>query len=322
MKSSSILDQEKFWEIVEYLVELDHTKDFKAICLDLSITNRQLNSFINFLREVDYQLETAQTENGKDVIPPEKDSTVKVEFSLLEWLEFQAHFPVIGTMEGKPFHKSIKNKLEQLESEHNNHDLFSPLPTLESILDSGKLELIPSRFSNGVIEFIEESIIDKKAIQLESENKNYKVFPRKIVFVDGDLLLIAEGSADGCLISIDIKSIINVHEEDISWKENFSKFEVNDFIKSFRSMDENTVRLVLKIFSRERFNLNLSHHFFENPCMFSNASGDYIWAATIEPNEELYEWLCELGSSIEILDPTSFKVEFLKYCENKLKKLA
>jgi hypothetical protein len=322
MSSNSILDQERFWTVIEYLTTLDQKKDFDNICGDLSITKPQLNSFINFLKEVDYQLEVVSTKSGKEVVPPVTDSTIKIEFTLLEWLEFQAHFPAMGELEGKPFHNSFKSKLELLEKENSNHDLFAPLPTLENILDNGKIELVSTNSKNGIVAFIEESIIDKKTIQLELKDKNYKILPHKIVFIEGELNLIGESLFDGCLLSIGVSNIVKTFEDNSEWKMNYSKLEVDEFIKSFRCLGDNTVRIVLKIFSQERFNLNLNHQFFEKPCMFSNTSGEYIWAATIEPNVELYEWLCELGSDIEILDPTSFKLDFLKYCENKLKKLA
>ena len=87
-------------------------------------------------------------------------------------------------------------------------------------------------------------------------------------------------------------------------------------------MGENQIRLVLKISRQQKFSLNFDDKYFHSPCLFTNPAGDFIWAATIEPCNEVFEWLCELGPAVEILDPTNFKIEFIKYCEHKLKKLA
>ena len=325
MTNNSILNQEKFWNILEYLVSLDHNKNFEEICTDLSITKWQLNSFISFLKQVDYQLEIYQCEEKKFVKIPDKKPSIKMEFSLLEWLSFQAHFPIMAQAEGKPFHEDLKEKLVQLESQFKEHDLYEPLPTLESILDSGNLELVGSnetQAKSGIISFLEESVLEKITTQLTIQDKTLKVFPRKIVYIAGSLHLIGENTLDGTLVSVDIDTISQAFEEPTHWKENFSKIEVEDFIASFRLIEENSIRLVLKVFSQEKFNLNLNHQYFEKPCMFANAKGEHIWAATIEPNEEIFNWLQELGSDVEILDPLDFKHEFLKHCENELKKLA
>ena len=56
--------------------------------------------------------------------------------------------------------------------------------------------------------------------------------------------------------------------------------------------------------------------------MVTNAEGEHIWAASVEPSDEIFQWVYELGADVEILDPSAFKKEFLNYCEAKLKKLA
>ena len=56
--------------------------------------------------------------------------------------------------------------------------------------------------------------------------------------------------------------------------------------------------------------------------MITIPNGDLIWAAYVEPCEDLFEWLLSLGSNVDILDPGRFKDEFLSYCEEKLRKIA
>jgi hypothetical protein len=56
--------------------------------------------------------------------------------------------------------------------------------------------------------------------------------------------------------------------------------------------------------------------------MFANPEGENIWAATIEPSNAIFEWIMELGSDVEILSPNTFKEKYLKYCEEKIDKIA
>ena len=98
--------------------------------------------------------------------------------------------------------------------------------------------------------------------------------------------------------------------------------EIDDFISGLRAIGENEIRLVLKICSKARFDANVKRQHFANQCMVTNPMGDFIWAASIEPSDGIYEWVESLGSDVEILDPMSFKKGFLEYCEAKLKKLA
>ena len=170
--------------------------------------------------------------------------------------------------------------------------------------------------------FLEESIFDQKVVTLVMQDQEVKLYPRKISYFDGELHLVGESITDHCLLSYSLSSIAQIYEEDTYWEEIYSLFEVSEFINSLKEVNENSIRLVLKIYSRNNFELNLNSQYYEKPCMITNPKGDYIWAATLEPGPEVFNWLNQLGPSVEILDPMSFKKEFLIHCENKLKKLA
>jgi hypothetical protein len=325
MSSEQLLDEAKFWEIVKYLVDLDYKKDFDEICNDLNITNRKLNSYVSFLKEVNYQFDTENFDGeGKKLCPPKEKPEINLKFSLLEWLQFQAHFPVLAQCNERPYHSDVKSLLAKAENEHGAHDLFNPALALEEILESNKLEAVEQdKLPQGeIISFIEECILDKKVLNLKSENKNIMIYPWKIVYLDGELSLIGEGLNDKCLINLSINSIGNVFEEETTWEAVYSKIEVDDFIASIRAITDNEVRLVLKVSGRDNFSQSIPHHHLVKPCMFTNSNGDFIWAASIEPNEAIYDWLNALGGDVEILDPIDFKKEYLTYCEHKLKKLA
>ncbi len=324
MSSQSMLDQARFWEIIKYLIELDHKKNFEDICNDLDISGRQLNSFVSFLKEVSYELDHYTDGDERQLCPPTEKPKITLEFNILEWLQFQAHFPSLSACEGKPYHEEFVAKLSEAEQENNQYDLFTPMQTLDGIMQMQAPKAVESGMvpKNEIISFIEESIIEEDILNIQMREKNFMVYPRKIVFLDGELSLVAEGLNDKCLLNISIDSITQVHEEDVEWTPQFSKLEIEDFVSSIRAISENEIRLVLKVYNREHFDNGVPHHHFDRPCMFTNPDGDFIWAASIEPTEEIHEWLSELGTDIEILDPIDFKKEFLNYCEGKLKKLA
>lgn len=332
MSSESVLDQDKFWNIIRYLVQLNQAKSFDDICSDLSISKRQLNSFTHFLREVDWDLECHGSGELRLLAPPEKElPKINIEFDLFEWLQFQACFPKISENEGKAFYMGVKEKLLEAEKVHSQHDLFGPAEKLDRLLDAGPQHIVGDdqamlsdrALINDMVSFLEEAILEESSLKLGlGDGRQLSLFPRKVVFLEGELSLVGEGMRDNCLVNVEVSDIVSATETEKAWKKHFSRIEIEDFICSLRSVAENEVRLVLKIYSREHFNSNLKRHFFGNQCMFTNPEGDFIWAASIEPNAQIFSWLEELGSDVEILDPTDFKKDFLKYCEAKLKKLA
>lgn len=329
MTKRSILDQEKFWEIIKYLTLLDTKKSFQAICSELSITKPQLNSFITFLKEVSFQFEIESCSEEYFLVPLKESQGVKVkiEMSLLEWLYFQAHFPSFSTIADKPYHKELASKLAEIENENQKHDLFAPLEVLDNIYNN-ELNIVDISVKNPVqstVEFIQEAIILEQTVSLDITGfqQSLNVYPRKIVYLDGCFNLIGESLKDGCLINLKFDHIVNAQVAGAKeWEVVFSAYEIDEFISSLRFISDNSKRLVLKLFSLEKFNLNVDYQFFEKPCLFTNTNGDHIWAATVEPNEKLYDWLAHIVDDVEILDPIDFKRDFIDYCERKLKKLA
>lgn len=321
---SSMLNEAKFWEVIKYLVGLENKASFEDICKDLSITKRQLNSFVNFLKEVDYQYDIEKQEDAQFLNPASEQPKINIEFNLYEWLQFQAHFPSLAACKEKPYHSEIKKKLAKAENEFQKHELFEPANALEQILESYKPALTThsSPVSSDIIAFVEESILEGNLLNLKYAEKSFVISPRKIVYLDGELNLVAEDINDKCLINISLSQVSNLFEDDSAWNHIYSEIEVNDFISGIRAISENEVRLVLKVVGRDHFDRSIPHQHLGSPCMFTNPEGDFIWAASIEPNTAIFEWLNELGRDVEILDPTDFKKEYLSYCEHKLKKLA
>jgi predicted DNA-binding transcriptional regulator YafY len=319
-----MLDQQKFWEVLKYLTELDYQMSYQEICENLKITKRQLNAFISFLKDVNYEFDALEVQDEKVLRPPTEKPQVKIEMTLFEWLQFQAHFPVLETVSGRPYHANIARKLSKVEDEFKAHDLYGPLETLEQkvAIENIKLRDVDQIPKGELVSFIEESILEQKVLSLSMDHKQYVLFPRKLIYIDNQLSLVAESLNEKCLLNIPIENISNIFEQDRQWTQMFTKMEVDDFVSSLRSIHENEIRLVLKIYNRERFDSQLPVHQFSKACIFTNPDGDFIWAASVEPNHAIHEWLSELGTDIEILDPIQFKKDFLSYCEHKLKKLA
>ena len=93
MSDNSIVDNSKFWDVLQYLVDLEEQKSFDKICEYFKLTPPMLNSLLNFLKDVDYKLALKHEDNMVMVIPPEEKPKFTMHFNLMEWLAFQAHFP-------------------------------------------------------------------------------------------------------------------------------------------------------------------------------------------------------------------------------------
>lgn len=323
--SNELLKSEKFWQILKYLCALNAKEDIEKIQSDLEIPQNILFLYISFLKDVGMPLEIYDDGKSKVLELQKPHQEIEVKFSLLEWLSFQATFPKLSELSDEPLFASIQNKLLSLEEQNKSHDLFPALEVLSEKSEAFKPVSVGAdgALQGQIVSFIEEAIYDHNVIRVNLNNStSLKVYPRKVVFLDGQLSVVAEGIDDKCMINLSLVQITSVHEEEHEWTPLFSALEIDDFLASLRAITENEIRLVLKVYSREKFNTELKHHHFGSQCMFTNPEGDHIWAATIEPSEEVLSWLSELGKDVEVLDPMSIKKDLLKYCEDKLKKIA
>lgn len=320
MLKVSLLEQESFWKVVKYLGNLQTPTSINTICRELELTQTELKHYTNFMQEVGFSFEWGESK----ITPQTFQKVFTIQLNLLEWIQFQAHFPTLSQCSNKPFHEDIKVKLIELENKNQDYDLFTPLSTLEQALipeQPNTIEIVES-FGAKTTDQLQLSIFEKECVTVDYNQKSYTVYPLKIVYFEGGLNLIAEHVSESILMNFDLPGVTKVQMENREYHPQYSPLEVEAFVSSLTAMHEKVVRLVLKITSHENFQINLNNAYFHNPCLFTNPEGDYIWAATLEPSPAVFEWLCELGRYVEILDPTSFKREFLRYCEDKLKKIA
>lgn len=287
MKNNQLLSEDKFWGVVNFLGKLESEVDARIPCSELALSLDQLKSFLNLFKSAGHEI--TLTEQDGRLHPPKAKAQFNADFDLVDWLEFQAHYPALSPM-----------------------DIFEHTSLKEELGDED-------------ITILERTIVESVSVHLtirSNISKELVVLPRKIVYVDEELCLVGERISDQSLVCINCDEIENIQSSEDYRESNFSQSEVHNFVSSMRSLGESSVRLVLKIFSYDKFQMNLEHQFFENPCVFTNHSGELIWAATVEPNNNIYEWLISLGGQVEIFESHEFKQNFLNYCETKLKKLA
>ena len=157
---------------------------------------------------------------------------------------------------------------------------------------------------------------------MTTSGKAYQLFPCKIIHLEGQLSMIAEDANDHCLLVMGLKEIKEFYLLEAQIAPQVASFEVDEFIVAIRAMNEKETRLILKIHDPHSVNLFPDHHFLGKPCMITNPNGDLIWAAYVEPGEDLFEWIITLGANVEVIDPVQFKDEFLRYCKEKVSKVA
>lgn len=229
-----------------------------------------------------------------------------------EWLEL--HQLLCSMDPVNTVQSSLKSKLADNGPIKNMMKLLSEIEAWDQQLNGHKQNLVDQ---------LDEAILNKKQITLTTEEgRSYTVFPCKVVHLEGEISLIAEDCQDHCLMVTSIKDLKEVLPNEVISEARVMEFEVEEFITAIRAMNEKETRLILKIFDPQSVNLFPDHQFLGKPCMITNPNGDLIWAAYVEACEPLYEWLLSMGESVEILDPTTFKQEYLRYCEEKIRKIA
>lgn len=174
-----------------------------------------------------------------------------------------------------------------------------------------------------VMRLIQQSIKEQNSINIQTNHqKMMELFANRLIHLEGQMCLIAEDVVDHCLTAISLSEITEIHEGNKKGNAKASSYEIEEFIMAIRSMGDQETRLILKIHEPDTVNLFPDYHFLGKPCMVKNPNGDLIWAAYVEPCAHLYEWLISLGRRVEILDPVSFKQDYLNYCEEKLRNIA
>ncbi|MBT3981351.1 MAG: WYL domain-containing protein [Bacteriovoracaceae bacterium] len=318
----TLLENEQFWNVLRYLETMKSETPVDHILTELAIDERILFDVIYFLHLLEINFSLSSDSGKKLLVPPSKFPNIKMDLSLSEWLALQAHFPVLDGLGNTPFHSIIVQKLGKIENGHKSVDLFSALGGMTQ--RSKRPTIVGTVNIDQIIDGIEKSIVWKNIIEVKLKNREYlKYLPHKLVHLEGQLNLIAEDTKDQCLVNFSVPIIEKLEILDrVDYQAKFSSIEIEGFIGGIRSVTGNEIRLVLKIKNHYSGSLNPPYHFLGAPYRVTNSDGEVIWAASVEPCENLFEWLYMLGDCVEILDPSSFKEEFIEFLESKKLKSA
>ena len=217
--------------------------------------------------------------------------------------------------------------IENLEFKQNSFDntdkqFSAALSKLTYILEKSK----PSFSDPKKVEFqkicgLQEAIFERKTLNIDYEEHSEVVTPLKLIILSNQLELVG-AVEDSSIINTPLRVIQSYSLGQKINQCHFSDQEIHHFIDELYKMEKSKMRLVLKFSGDFKIpSLNQSIK-LESPCEFRTSAGDIIWAATVESSDVIFDWLSELGPNIQILDPSHFKIEFIRYCEHKLKKLA
>ncbi len=250
---------------------------------------------------------------------------VVIDMDITEWLALQSHFPTLSQLRGSFPHEKVTEVMKRVEKLYPKYDFFHLMDDWKRKRDVKKQMCLKGKELTQKLEtYIEEKSV--VAITYQASGNLINLFPHRLVYLEGSLVLIGEEISDKMLISIPIDEIAKLKiNNDNSYQVNFSGFEVDEFIFAIRSLCENEERLILKVKEKEgSLDLSPAHHFLGNPYITSNLEGEMIWAASVEVSTPLFEWLHRIEGTIEILDPFHVKTAFEQYkeqCQVKNKSL-
>ena len=224
--------------------------------------------------------------------------------------------------------KALKVLFEQVDADSPLADLKEKLvgtstPSKAPLEMYSQAEVVSvMSLHSELIKTLQQCIESQAACYIQTSFKEVYLYPNRLIHLEGDLCLIGEEVEDQCLTAISLSEISKTRLSPKKTGGRVSNFEVEEFITAIRSMNDQETRLILKIHDPDSVNLFPDYHFLGKPCMVKNPNGDLIWAAYVEPCSHLFEWLLSLGRRVEILDPVSFKQDFLDYCEEKIRNIA
>jgi hypothetical protein len=241
----------------------------------------------------------------------------------------QSSFPLLSGLKPSNYLSDLTSYLAKLEGQCSSADLFKHLELLTSLKLKPDNVLAFNKLikteENSLVSQLERICLKHQLIKLQMHNQQeINIIGFKLAYLDHELCLFGEELDQGCLVHINISEIDNITEFDEENEVHFkhSSLELNSFVDELREISSSSIRLILKIYAVEQVNLAPEKLHLASPCMVTNGKGDKIWAAYVEPCEELFKWIFDHSMYLEILEPLSIKKAYLEYCEDCLKKLS
>lgn len=249
-------------------------------------------------------------------------------FQVMNWTKWCQLTHLLEDLVKQEELKDLRPMLVSVLKEHRHHPAYPVYAQLRSRYQSSSAKNKPhvltkeEGFTEHKVHLIEEALLEKDTIVVECTGKLLSLIPCKLVYLEGELSLIAEEVHDHSLLSLALVEVTNIKKAEKSKSHRASSHEINEFIAALRSMSDNELRLVLKIKNPDQFALIPDYQFLGRPALVTNQEGDLIWAAWVEPCDEIYDWLLTMEEHVEILEPSEFVLDFAAYCEEKSRKLA
>lgn len=320
MYKKSLISEHKFWNVVDTILDIRLKKPLNELLEDLKINRFEFNCFFTFFKDLGVEI-NLELLDEVTYVAVKADKKINFEMSIGQWLKFQAHFPVIENLKLEPYSEEITSLISKTEK-HNQKDLFYSLSNLEQILSESKELSLCDSLKKKHISLIEESIVKSTRIEMYIEEKLVPIAPHRLMSISKKLHLVYEIEDQNILDVIEIDEISSMAMSSKKATYVFNSTEIDHFIKNIRDLDYHEERLVLKVKEFHNFNRELKNEFFRNEVMVQSYGGDHIWAASVEVNDNILNWIFEQGQSIEIISSEYIKKEYLKFCQRKLKQLA
>ncbi len=300
------------WKKLALLVNVEG-EDWEAQVRSLQLSFSEARSLLVALKTSKTRLE-AQTGQSEEV------------FQAWSWDQWCRMVHLLESLKTDPAHKA---EVIPLLKECRQHPAYAVYTQLLAAVQTSPSSPAPAAEQGeddsrrAKVKEVEDAILGQRTVMVERmDGGRCELIPSRVVYLDGELSLVAEDSHDHGLVALRFAEMAKVVAVGRQKAVRAHPHEVEEFIQALRSMGETETRLILKIKDPARFNVFPDHHFLGRPCLITNPEGEVIWAAYVEPCDELYAWLDTLGDEVEIMDPTGFIAEYAAYREAKSRKMA
>lgn len=315
MKVKSLKSQAIMWTQLTEFADMDPESNWQEKAQEAQIPLPLARSLMVSIQEAKQEL-LRQTGHDQEV------------FQAWDWAQWCRMTHVMETMVSQELSAPLKQMLIPLLKEQRLHPAYPVYLQLRQKWMECEEQALPDQmmsddFTQHKINLIEECLLDHSTLLLETPTKKImSLIPCKIAFLEGELSLVAEATHEHGLMALPLKEIINIKKSEKVKSARASSHEIAEFISALREMSETETRLVLKIKDPHQNKLLPDYQFLGKPYLVTNPDGDLIWAAWVEPSQELFDWLYEMRHTVEILEPGELVLDFAAFCEEKERKVA
>lgn len=321
MTFQDLADNSIFWSAVRYLDEMKEGENIESLCEKLNLKEKDLYSVLTLLQSLgaNYHIQmNSQKEAGhiKRVENSVVSNDIFSNFTMIEKIEMTLFYAVNIDTERASY---IKNFYHKFLKSNEFMALSYFVDKADRSFAGIKSNVLSFKRNDDLLLKIERAIFMGHTLSILCKTQEHlKAKPYKLMRLDGELTIIAEDIMSAECIHIPLRQVSYVEEHSESSQSIISKLEFEDYIHSLRAIKETEIRLILKIDRSIEWEKAIDYEHFGNPCVIKKGKGHIIWAASVEPSEDIFEWIRNMGPGVEIIDPSAFKRIYLRYCEDRL----